>query len=129
MAEKGKPVNQIGTMAFWFGSLSTLSNACIAKFVEDSWQTVFFSASGILVAVVSAGIVWLFCRFGRPLDLIRYQAQLEREIVSISKAIKRQGISNDSRLRLQQKLDSAVERLATAESDFDFGRVLISTEE
>ncbi|WP_036544919.1 hypothetical protein [Nitrincola lacisaponensis] len=128
MAEKEKSVNQIGTMAFWFGSLSTLSNSCIAQFADDKWQTILFSVSGIVVAVVSAGIVWLFCRFGKPLELVKYEAQLMRDIKSIENALSRQGISDEARSRLQMKLDSAVEKYATAGSDFNSGRISISTE-
>lgn len=128
MAEKGKPVNQIGNMAFWFGTLSTLSNSCIAKLVSDDWQDVFFSASGIFVALVSAGIVWLFCKFGKPLDLVRYESQLTREIKNIESALARPGISDEAKLRLQKKLDNAVERLATAESDVAAGTIAITAE-
>jgi len=128
MAEKGKSVNQIGTMAFWFGSLSTLSNSCIAQFVDDEWQTISFSASGIMVALVSAGIVWLFCKFGKPLDLVRYESQLMQDIKRIENALSRQGISDTARSRLQEKLDLAVEKHATAGNDFASGRISISAE-
>lgn len=128
MAEKDKSSPQITTMAFWFGGLSTLSNACIAKFVEQELQSIYFSASGIAVAIVSSCIVWLHCKFGRPLELVRYESALSREIKKYEKAIMRDGISDEAKTRLRAKLDEAVERHASAESDFSCGKITLKTE-
>ena len=78
MAEKGKSAAQIGTMAFWYGGLGTFSNACIAKLVDGEWQSIWFSASSVVVALVASGIVWLFSRYGHSLEYVKYDAMLGR---------------------------------------------------
>lgn len=128
MAEEDKSSPQIATMAFWFGGLSTLSNACIAKFVDNDLQSICFSANGIAVAILSSCIVWLSCKFGKPLELVKYESELSREIKKLEKAIKQPGISDEAKARLRKKLDKAVEQYASAESDLRSGKMTVKTE-
>ncbi len=123
MAEKGKSAAQIGTMACWYGGLGTFSNACIAKLVDGEWQSIWFSASSVVVALVASGIVWLFSRYGHSLEYVKYDAMLGREIAHITKAMSHNGISDEARKRWQNQLEAALEKRASAERDIANGTV------
>lgn len=128
MAEKEKNQERYGSIAYWFGTLGTLANVSIVQYVPDEHKEICFASSSIAVTVVAVFIVWLLSKFGQPLGLVRYKAYLSRDRANIKAALKDENISDEARDRLQKKYDLAVEKLATAESEYNSGAVAVSVE-
>lgn len=128
MAEKEKSQERYGSIAYWFGTLGTLANVSIVQYVPDEHKEICIASSSVAVTIISVCIVWLLSKFGQPLGFVRYKACLERDRDNIKNALKDENISGEARERLQRKYDVAVEKLATAESDYNSGVVSVAVE-